>query len=303
MSEYAFYARLFLLASLAAGLWVLWDARTRLVGRPAWEPFVWGLGTALALPVFLPLYLLGARSPDRSGTWGVAEIVGIAVVFAVTLPVVAGVLGVPEGGLSFTEVSLVLLVQNGGFVLLALFGILARYRLPAARLGLTTRRWAAMLLLGAVVGGAMIFVSLVAERASLELVGLVEGRPAAEARAEREHAADPLAEYLGISSGPARLIWLTVLLVVVVPFGEELYFRGVVYGGLRNRFGAGWSLLGSTLLFGAVHRQVVHFLPIALLGLVIALLYERTRSLLPSVAVHAVNNIISILARVYGWDI
>jgi len=303
MLEYSFLLRLFLLVSLAAGVWVLWDGRSRLIGRPAWEPFVWGLGTALALPVFLPFYLLGARSPDRSGTWGVAEIVGIAIFFALTLPVVAGFLGVPEGGLSFTEVSLVLLVQNGGFVLLTLFGILARYRLPAARLGLTTRRWAAMLLLGALVGGAMIPVSMAAERAGLELVGLVEGRPAALARAEREHAADPLTQYLGVTSGPVRLIWLTVLLTVVVPAGEEVYFRGVVYGGLRNRFGVKWSLLGSTLLFGAVHRQVIHFLPIALLGLVMAVLYERTQSLLPPLAVHAVNNIISVLARIYGWNI
>ncbi len=303
MPEFSPAIIVYYLVALALGVWVLFDGRTRLAGRPSWEPLAWGLGTSLALPIFLPMYLLGARSPDRSGVWGGGEMLGIAIFFGLTLPLVAGLLRVHEGGLTLREVSVVVLVQNAGFVLLGIFGILVRYRLPAARLGLTTKRWARRLLFGVAVGVLMIPVATVAEKVAVDVAALVEGRPAALARAEREHQSDPLDQILGVAQEPAAVAWLVVLLAVIVPLGEELYFRGIVYGGLRARYSLGWGLMGSTLFFGVVHRQVIHFLPIALLGLALALVYERTRSLLPAIAVHAVNNVISVLARVYGWNI
>ncbi|MBI3975218.1 MAG: CPBP family intramembrane metalloprotease [Armatimonadetes bacterium] len=289
-------------SSILAGVWVAYDGQTRLPTRPAWERFVWGVGTAVALPVFLPMYLLGARSPDRSGIWGPAEMLAIAVFFAISLPLVAGLLGLHPSLLSLRDVSLVILIQNLGFVLLAVLGIALRYRLPLARLGLHGRRWAVFLGIGVLVGGLMIPVSIVAERAAVQIVGLVEGRETAEARAEREHH-DPINRVLESTRQGRGLFWLIALLALAVPIGEEIYFRGVVYGGLRHRYGVGWALAGSTLFFGLVHQQVIHFLPIAVLGLAFALLYERTKSLVPAITVHAVNNVIAVLAQLYGWNI
>ncbi len=297
------FTLIYYVGSVLAAIWILVDGRTRLAHRPAWEVFVWGIGTALALPVFLPMYMLGARAPDRLGQWGPVEMLGIAVFFGLTMPLVAGLAGLSEGTLTLRVVSVVILVQNAGFVLLSVLGIALRYRLPLARLGLTTRRWAAMLLVGLIAGAVMIPVASVTEQAGVEIYALVRGRQAAELQAERERKMDPLNRILATTKGPAATAWLIALLGVAVPIGEEVYFRGVVYGGLRNRYGLGWGLIGSTLFFGVVHRQVVHFLPIAVLGLALALLYERTKSLLPSITVHAVNNIVSILARLYGWEI
>jgi membrane protease YdiL (CAAX protease family) len=299
------YALFLYVAALAAGVWVLLDGRTRLAHRPFWEPFVWSLGTAIpfTLPIFLPMYLLGARAPDRSGRWGPAEMLGIAIFFAITLPVVATLAGLREDSFTLASVSIIILAQNAGFVLLAVLGIAVRYRLPLASLGLTARRWVFLLLFGLVVGAAMIPTTWVAQRAGVELVALVKGREAALLQEKEERARDPLNRIIKPAADPVTTAWLMLLLGVAVPVGEEVYFRGVVYGGLRQRYGMGWGLLGSTLFFGAVHRQVVHFLPIALLGLIFALLYDRTESLLPSITVHAVNNIISVLGRLYGWEI
>lgn len=293
----------FYLTSLAAAMWVLLDSRSRLLHRPAWEGFLWGLGTAVALPVFLPLYLLAARTPDRSGLWGPAEMVAIAVFFIVTLPLVAGLAGVVEGTLTLSKVSVLILVQNLGFLLLAIFGVAARYRLPLSRLGLHASGWPRLAIVGLFVGGLMFALTLLAEEAAVFLAGLVEGRDAALARAAAEHAADPLRSILLATRGPAEIAWLVALLAVVVPIGEEVYFRGVFYGGLRNRWGVGWGVVGSTLFFATVHQQVVHFLPIAVLAVILALLYERTRSLLPAIIVHGVNNVIAILAHLYGWNL
>lgn len=293
----------FYLTSLAAAIWVLLDSRIRLPHRPVWEGFIWGLGTAVALPVFLPIYLLAARAPDRSGLWGPAEMVAIAIFFIVTLPLVAGLAGVMGGTLTLPKVSVLILVQNLGFLLLAVFGVAARYRLPLSRLGLHSTGWPRLAIVGLLVGGLMIALTLVAEEAAVFFVGLVEGQDAALARAAAEHAADPLRRILSATRGPAEIAWLVVLLGVAVPIGEEVYFRGVFYGGLRNRWGIGWALAGSTLFFGTLHQQVVHFLPIALLGAILALLYERTQSLLPAIIVHGVNNVVAILAHLYGWNL
>jgi membrane protease YdiL (CAAX protease family) len=294
---------LFYAASALAGVWVAYDGITRLPHRPGWERFVWGIGTAAALPVFLPMYLLGARSPDRSGLWGPAEMIAIAVFFALSLPLVAGLMGLRIVALSLRDISVLILVQNLGFLLLAVLGIVVRYRLPLARLGLTVRRWPLLIAVGLLVGGLTIPVSIMAERAALGVAGLVEGRQAAEARAEREHKDDPLSGILASQSPGPGLYWLLTLLALAVPIGEEIYFRGVVYGGLRHRYGIGWALAGSTLFFGVVHQQIIHFLPIAVLGIVFALLYERTQSLIPPITVHAVNNVVAVLAQLYGWPL
>src|SRR3990170_4880761 len=204
MPEFPPFALIYYAGSALAAIWVLVDGRTRLAHRPAWEVFVWSIGTALALPVFLPMYMLGARAPDRSAQWGPVEMIGIAVFFVV------------------------ILVQNAGFVLLSVLGIALRYRLPLARLGLTTRRWAAMLLVGLIAGAGMIPGASVTEQAGGGIYALLRGRQAAERQAERERKLDPLNRILATTKGPAATTWLIALLGMAVPIGEEVYFRGVV---------------------------------------------------------------------------
>jgi membrane protease YdiL (CAAX protease family) len=51
----------------------------------------------------------------------------------------------------------------------------------------------------------------------------------------------------------------------------------------------------TAVIFGAAHLQIVNFLPIALLGYIMALLYERTGSLLPAIVLHGVNNLAALI--------
>ncbi|MGH2436397.1 MAG: lysostaphin resistance A-like protein, partial [bacterium] len=69
------------------------------------------------------------------------------------------------------------------------------------------------------------------------------------------------------------------------------------------RWGLPIAVVLSSLFFSAVHQQIVHFLPIFVLGAVLAVVYERTRSLLPSVVIHGVNNVVAILSIYYDWNI
>lgn len=93
-------------------------------------------------------------------------------------------------------------------------------------------------------------------------------------------------------SGPVAALLVVALGGLVVPFGEELLFRGIGYGSLR-RYGVVVAAVVSGLLFALAHGLNVVFAAALLLGLLNAVLYERTRSIWPSVAAHATFNLVS----------
>lgn len=91
--------------------------------------------------------------------------------------------------------------------------------------------------------------------------------------------------------------WLTLFSVsVLAPVAEEIFFRGFMYGGLRARLGVMGAMLTSTLFFTALHFSLDAFIPIFVLGLFLAWLYEKTGSLYPGILMHATNNGIAIIA-------
>jgi hypothetical protein len=77
---------------------------------------------------------------------------------------------------------------------------------------------------------------------------------------------------------------------VVVPFAEELAFRGLVYGWLRERWGVWPGAALSALAFSALHGIPLLIPAIAALGVVLAVVYERSGSLLAPWIVHGVFN-------------
>jgi membrane protease YdiL (CAAX protease family) len=101
---------------------------------------------------------------------------------------------------------------------------------------------------------------------------------------------------------PDMRILLALLVVCVAPFVEELVFRGVLLSGLASRMRIGWAMLVSAIVFGCVHLPDFKFAwypvpALILLGLVLAWLRVRTRSLWPSITLHAANNFFAVL----GW--
>lgn len=82
--------------------------------------------------------------------------------------------------------------------------------------------------------------------------------------------------------------------VLVAPVEEEIFFRGFVYAGLRRSLGVGAGTGASAFLFALPHiggNVVVVFT----LGLLFALLYEKTSSLLAPISAHILHNSIVVL--------
>jgi len=85
---------------------------------------------------------------------------------------------------------------------------------------------------------------------------------------------------------------------------EELLYRGVLFLGLRRRFGFTTSALASSLLITLPHLQYgwVGLSSVAIFGFLMAWSVERTRSLLPAIIAHAIFNLTISLWQwaVYG---
>ena len=83
-----------------------------------------------------------------------------------------------------------------------------------------------------------------------------------------------------------------LLIGFLAPAGEELYFRGLIYRWLRDQWGPASAAPLSALLFAGAHfyYPLPHMLLVALLGLVLAIAYERSGSLWVSIGIHAAQN-------------
>lgn len=79
-------------------------------------------------------------------------------------------------------------------------------------------------------------------------------------------------------------------LALLAPVCEEVIFRGFFYTGLRSKTGVGLALLLSALLFSAIHFDPGAMVPLFTLGLLFGFVYEKTRSLIPSMVAHGLWN-------------
>jgi uncharacterized protein len=86
-----------------------------------------------------------------------------------------------------------------------------------------------------------------------------------------------------------------VFAIVVAPISEEMFFRGLLFGGFFQDFGLAVALLFSGLLFGLVHGQVTLLVPFTIIGCYLALAYVYTRSLWGSIACHLTFNALGII--------
>lgn len=108
---------------------------------------------------------------------------------------------------------------------------------------------------------------------------------------------DDLAQELGADESAVNLVAVSLLVAVAAPLGEEFFFRGFMFQALGRRFGLAVAAIGSGVLFGLIHAggtDAVFLVPLAAFGLLLALLFHRTGSLLPCIGLHAVNNAVAL---------
>ena len=299
----------------------LGDRETAGVVEQQWhaEQGRFGRGLLAAFGVYLLLLLTGialiafgfirtltrtapaAPRPPLRVNWqplDVAEVMAATFALAIGL---ASAIGALRGVRSFAELSafsdaVVALVSYVAFTGLAL--LLVWKRVPAgvmgwlAQLGLRRERIFSGVVAG--VKGYGILVALFALG-----MGLFGGNPVSQFGA-REITGDLLR---GLRQ-PGTAIIFFFLLCVAAPVLEELIFRGFAYAGLRQRFTPAGAAVISAAIFTAVHvdapagGQIIVFA----IGILLANLYERERTLWPCIAAHAIHNLLFfVLTALQAW--
>ena len=86
--------------------------------------------------------------------------------------------------------------------------------------------------------------------------------------------------------------------VVVAPFCEEIFFRSFVFAGMLRAIPVALSILFSALVFGIAHVDPGSFPLLCIIGLALAFLRWRTRSIWPGMILHMLNNGFSALVIV-----
>ncbi len=82
---------------------------------------------------------------------------------------------------------------------------------------------------------------------------------------------------------------------IVAPIVEETFFRGVLYSAFRGRMGVWPSIAITSALFAVIHPLPGGFLIIFTLACVLALLRERSGSLLPGMVCHGIYNTVGLI--------
>ncbi len=96
-------------------------------------------------------------------------------------------------------------------------------------------------------------------------------------------------------NNPAFLLYTSAFAAIAGPIVEELFFRGFMYSAVKKHAGIFWATVITALLFALLHAHAVGFLPIMVLGILLAYLYERTGTLVSSVTVHIMHNFSMLL--------
>ena len=85
--------------------------------------------------------------------------------------------------------------------------------------------------------------------------------------------------------------------IIVAPIAEEFIFRGVILQRWATKWGIRAALIVSSLLFGILHAN---FLGLSMFGLVMGVLYIKTRTLIVPIACHALNNVLAVTAGYFS---
>ena len=198
-------------------------------------------------------------------------------------------------GMLFTKITLVaaVLISVLNFVVLAgsvyLFGV-RRKKLSWESIGLLpAQKLGRHALIGAGLAFAILPVRLIAGGVGLLIEQAMSGEITSLAMRENLF-------------GTGMDSWYGILLMavgigVLAPIGEELFFRGLLFDFFKKKAGLSWGVALSSLAFGLAHFDSLAVVGSSfVMGVVMAIAVERTRSIWISIFMHIFTNTGAIIA-------
>lgn len=97
--------------------------------------------------------------------------------------------------------------------------------------------------------------------------------------------------------------WAMMMTVVAAPVLEEVFFRGIIQEELTSEYGGVKGVLLAAAFFGLAHIQVPQqALNAFFIGIILGYIYVKTKSLVPVILIHAMNNAIAYILMLLFRD-
>jgi membrane protease YdiL (CAAX protease family) len=250
----------------------------------------------------------GGRSAPPQPTWRAVEtipvfllaLVGTVVLTFVVAAITAGALGWPldrilsppaQDARACVTMSVVgVASQEAAFLVTVLLWVRFVSKAPLGALGAPRRP----------LGDAMVGIGT--GLAIVVVAGIVLAITTSIAEAILGHPPEEPVQVASCVATPFALVLMGPVVIIAAPLAEETLFRGFLYSGLRRRFSVWPAAAISSALFGLVHFGGLEFALIIpalfVVGLGLALVYERRRSLLASILAHATFNVAGFVSIV-----
>lgn len=96
--------------------------------------------------------------------------------------------------------------------------------------------------------------------------------------------------------------WAIMTTIVAAPILEEVLFRGILQQSLTEKLGGWRGVLAASAVFGIVHVIPQQMINAFFIGIILGYIYIKTRSLVPVILIHAINNVIAFIQMIIFGD-
>lgn len=100
---------------------------------------------------------------------------------------------------------------------------------------------------------------------------------------------------LGLQNSIQSIIYV-LSVAIITPVKEEILFRGILYRFLEKKYNFLVSIIISSFIFGILHGGLL--ITATIMGMVFAMLYKKTQSIIPSIILHIVWNLLVSISMI-----
>jgi membrane protease YdiL (CAAX protease family) len=160
-------------------------------------------------------------------------------------------------------------------------------------LGLTRPRLSRAILFAVVVAILVLPVVLTLNEWSARLLNSVGTKPVPQ----------PTIKVLQSTVGLGERFCFGVAAIVLAPLAEEALFRGILYPFIKQHGHPWLALFVTSLVFAAVHSNLMTFVPLTFLAMVLVFVYEKTDKLIAPIVTHALFNAVNFFSFIYETEL
>lgn len=298
----------------------------------------WIIGVALFMPFFLPFYILlrprkglfycpnclientfpidhcqncGVEiTSDRikltQMEWGLLDAITILILSFFVLPFsLAGIgdlLGIVDKSFqSWESIFVINLIGSTSLLILSLWFILKVCKRSLKDVGLTKENLYRNILIGVLAIIPALAIAYVTEEIVVRgLTNLLPSQADLIMQIQKQEHRIAGGIWPESISDVGRFVGAGFLMIILAPIAEEIMFRGMVYTAFRKRRSKWTAMVFASILFAFSHGQFLHFIAIFSSGFLLVYLFERTKSLVPSIALHVSMNLVFTILWYYN---